>query len=137
MPHSSDGNVDEQSNKEEGQQPNRRNRNRRPALPNQFEGKCLKIKNHICSVSPIPNNHELFSATTEAIGEFVATEYEYAGKYRRGLPELNLPALTAPTNPNPLDMVSVELWKLDLKEHRDKLRAEPSQSNGSNQPQSS
>ena len=122
MPDSSDGNIDDQSNKEEGQQLNRRNRNRRPALQNRFEGKCLKIKNHIYDVSPIPNNHELFSATTEAIGEFVATEYEYAGEYRRGLPELSLPDLTAPTNPNPLDMVSVELWKLDLKEHRDKSR---------------
>ena len=97
-------------------------KNRQPASPNPFEGKCAKIKSHIYDVSPIPNNHELFSATTEAIDDFVAKEYEYAGKYRRGLPDLNLPTLTAPTNPNPLAMVSVKLGKLDLKDHCNKLR---------------
>ena len=86
MPDSSDGNVDNRSNREEGQQPNQRNRNQRPALPNWFEGKCVKIKSHIYDVSPIRNNHELFSATTEAIGDIVATEYKYAGEYCRGLP---------------------------------------------------
>ena len=64
----------------------------------------------------------MFSATSEAIVEFLAIEYKYAGKFCRGLPNLNLPALTAPTNLNPLDMVSVELWKLDLKEHCNKSR---------------
>ena len=97
MPDIFDGNADNQSNCNnrgpnhgDRQQPNRLNRNRQPATSNLtwFKGKCVKIKNHIYDVSPLPNNYELFLTTTEAIGEFVATEYEYAGKYCQGLPNL-------------------------------------------------
>ena len=72
-------------------------------------------------VTHVPNNYKLFNTTTEAIGEYVATEYEYAGEYRRGLPDLDLPVLTPPANPDPTVLVEIEMWKLDIKEHRDKL----------------
>jgi hypothetical protein len=132
MPSESDGNATPDPGAEARdsgqQQPNRRNRNRRPVTQTnntstrRFEGKCEALKNYVYDVSTVPNNYELFNTTTEAIGEYVATEYEYAGEYRRGLPDLNLTTLIAPANPNPLDMVSIEIWKLDVKDHRDKLR---------------
>jgi hypothetical protein len=56
------------------------------------------------------------------LGEYVETEYDYAGDYRRGLPDLIMPTINAPGNPDPANMVSVELWKMDIKEHREKLR---------------
>ena len=70
----------------------------------------------------MPDSYELFNTTTEAIGEYVATEYDYAGDYRRGLPDLVMPVIAAPNNPDPADVVAVELWKMDLKEHRERLR---------------
>jgi hypothetical protein len=108
MPDHSDGNAtpepggDARDNRgsqgNDGQQSSRRNRNRRPSAPviRKFEGKCEALKGHVYDVSHVPNNYELFNATTEAIGEYVATEYEYAGEYRRGLPDLNLPTLVPP-----------------------------------------
>ena len=61
----------------------RRNRNNNRRAPIQqssrFEGKCAALKKHIYDVSQISNNYELFNTTTEAIGEYVATEYDYAG----------------------------------------------------------
>ena len=73
-------------------------------------------------VSNVTHNYELFNATTEAIGEYVATEYDFAGEYRRGLPDLNLPPITPPKDPDRDDVVAIEIWKMDLKEYREKLR---------------
>ena len=102
---------------------NRRNRNRQTTINSErFEGKCEKIKSHVYDVSHVPDSYELFNSTTEAIGEYVATEYEYAGDYRRGLPDLAMPTIVAPHNPDPADVVAVELWKMDLKEHREQTR---------------
>ena len=67
------------------------------------------------------NNAEMFTRTTKAIGEHIATEYNGGGEFRNGLPTMTLPTLVAPALPaDSASAVQVKLWELDIKEHRKK-----------------
>jgi len=59
-----------------------RNDNRRIAQRNRrFEGSVEALKHSVYDISPISDNFELFNTTTEAIGEYVAREFQDAGEY--------------------------------------------------------
>ena len=50
--------------------------------------------------SRLPNNsQDLFTTTTERIGEYVAKTYEHAGEFRTGLMNLSSPILEKPHDP--------------------------------------
>ena len=54
---------------------------------------------------------------TKAISEYVAHEYTGTGEFHAGLSDLRLPMLTAPPPPDPTDLLQMELWKLEVKDH--------------------
>ena len=50
--------------------------------------------------SGLPNSsQDLFTTTTERIGEYVAKTYEHVGEFRTGLMNLSFPALEKPRDP--------------------------------------
>ena len=49
------------------------------------------------------------------ITKYISREYDQAWEFWLGLVELNLPPLAAPVPLAPLDLIAVEMWKLDLK----------------------
>ena len=50
--------------------------------------------------SGLPNSsQDLFTTTTEQIGEYVAKTYEHAGEFRTGLMNLSFPILEKPRDP--------------------------------------
>jgi hypothetical protein len=53
----------------------------------------------------------------------VGTNFDDAGEFRTGMVELKLPSLTPPSPPDTSDPLSVEVWKMELREHREKTRA--------------
>lgn len=99
-----------------------RSRNRRPNVGGRrFQGTCEALRNAVYDIYHVVDNYELFNTTTEAIGEYVAREYEHAGEYRRGLPDLNLATLEAPPPPDDTsNTVDMEMWKIKLKKYSDR-----------------
>mmetsp|Transcript_21756 Transcript_21756/g.26243 ORF Transcript_21756/g.26243 Transcript_21756/m.26243 type:complete len:95 (-) Transcript_21756:897-1181(-) len=62
----------------------RRNRNNRPSRhvnprASRFQGKCEQLKGVVYDVTNIGTNTDLFTTTTKAIAEYIATEYDDAG----------------------------------------------------------
>eukprot|EP00521_Asterionellopsis_glacialis_P009862 CAMPEP_0195281132 /NCGR_PEP_ID=MMETSP0707-20130614/574_1 /TAXON_ID=33640 /ORGANISM="Asterionellopsis glacialis, Strain CCMP134" /LENGTH=311 /DNA_ID=CAMNT_0040339981 /DNA_START=103 /DNA_END=1035 /DNA_ORIENTATION=- len=104
---------------------NNRRRNRHPRntnRSNRYEGKCEPIKRSVYDVTAGTNSTDLFANTTKAIAEYIATEYDDAGEYRNGLVELNLPTLTKPEDVDVSDTLNFEIWKLDMRDFRDKSK---------------
>lgn len=81
--------------------------NRSPHLNKKFEGKCEALKGHVYDISTVEDGYNLFNRTTKAIGEYVVMEYKYAGKYRRGLTDMELPELEAPALLNPTNVIEM------------------------------
>ena len=90
--------------------------------PTRFEGLCTDLKKHVYDVSQVTNKYDLFSITTQAIGEYVATHYDCAADFRIRMVNLNIPELIEPALPDAGKAVEVEILKLDLREYRDKQR---------------
>ena len=51
----------------------------------------------------------------------MASEYTGTPEFHTGLVALTLPKLTAHPPPDPVNVVLMELWKMDLKEYQKKL----------------
>mmetsp|Transcript_24339 Transcript_24339/g.36098 ORF Transcript_24339/g.36098 Transcript_24339/m.36098 type:complete len:214 (+) Transcript_24339:1120-1761(+) len=121
-----DGNSNNNGNSGDNSRTRRRrggrNGRQRTARNNRFEGKCEDLKKHVYDVAPVQNSYDLFGTTTKAIGKHVATKYEDAADFRTGLVELRLPVLVQPANPPLDDPIALELWKIDIREFRDKQR---------------
>mmetsp|Transcript_4831 Transcript_4831/g.7343 ORF Transcript_4831/g.7343 Transcript_4831/m.7343 type:complete len:209 (-) Transcript_4831:157-783(-) len=104
----------------------RRNRNsrlsRHPTRSVRYEGKCEQLRRNVYDITTIGTNTDLFSTTTKAIAEYIATEYDDAGKYRTGLMEMSLPELQAPKNVDSQDLMKFEVWKLDMRDFRDRQK---------------
>ena len=65
--------------------------------------------------------NKLFMKITKAISKYIACKYTGASEFCTGLVDLTLPMLMAPPPPDLVNMVLMELWKMDLKEHQKKL----------------
>ena len=101
----------------------RRNRRRQQGGPTttRFQGACEDLKEHVFDSSSSKPSAELFTKTVKAIAEFVAREYSGAGEFLPGLVDLALPTLDPPADPDVNNPLELEMWKLDLKDHRKKV----------------
>ena len=97
-------------------------RNGRSNPNGRYKGKCEEIADHVYDVGAAGESKELFTATTREIAEYVARTYENAAEFRIALITTQLPTIVPPED---LDanagLGAVEMYKLDLREYRDKL----------------
>ena len=97
-------------------------RNSRNNQDGKYRGKCEEIADHVYDVGAAGESKELFTATTREIAEYVARTYENAAEFRIALISTELPTIVPPED---LDanagLGAVEMYKLDLREYRDKL----------------
>ena len=88
-----------------------------------YKGKCDDIADHVYDVGYAGEGKELFASTTREIAEYIARTYENAGEFRIALVKGKLEDIKPPSS---LDadsgMAAIEMYKLDLKEYREKLR---------------
>lgn len=88
-----------------------------------FKGKYEDFSDYVYDVGLPNGNQDLFTTTTREIAEYVAQEYESAGEFRLGLITQEMEHVTLPDPPGAnATLAQLELYKLELKEARDKLR---------------
>ena len=56
------------------------------------------------------------------IAEYVSREYDQVWEFQLGLVDLNLPPLVAAPPNTPFDLITMEMWKLDLKVYRKQVK---------------
>ena len=86
---------------------------------NKFIGKFLALDGYVYDAGLPNSNQDLFAMTMDEIAEYISREYNQAWEFTLGLVELNLLGLVAPVPPASLDLVTVEIWKLDVKEYHE------------------
>ena len=87
-----------------------------------FQGACEDLKEHVFDTSSSHASIQWFTKTTKAIAEYVFREY--TGQWCTGLPDMALLTLTAPIVPDPVNVILIKLWKLDVKEYRKELEVD-------------
>ena len=74
-------------------------RGRNQTLHNRFRSLVEGLEDAVYD-SGLPNSsQDLFTTTTERLGEYVAKTYDHAGEFRTGLMNLSFPSLKKPANP--------------------------------------
>ena len=64
-----------------------------------------------------------FLKTTKEIKTYIGRTYtKYTADFVRAIETLTLPEPEQPENPDPANQIAVELWKLELKDYRDKAQ---------------
>mmetsp|Transcript_17734 Transcript_17734/g.25596 ORF Transcript_17734/g.25596 Transcript_17734/m.25596 type:complete len:88 (-) Transcript_17734:750-1013(-) len=66
----------------------------------------------------------MYIATIKEITEYIARTHKGGGEFVRALqPDvLEFEELTSPPPPTTTNVVEIEIWKMDLKEYREKLK---------------
>jgi len=104
-----------------------RGRRNRGARNNQtkFRGKVEELNEYVYDISGIRDGADEFHRTTREIGEYIARTYKNGGEFRRAFDPtvLAFDALTPPPDPTDrTDLMQVEIWKLGIREHREKMK---------------
>jgi hypothetical protein len=61
--------------------------------------------------------------TTKEIKNFVGRTYtKFTGDLIQAVEDLSLDDPQAPTDPDPMNPLAVEIWKMELKEHQEKVQ---------------
>jgi hypothetical protein len=106
-----------------GQSGRGRRRDNRPRQQQpRFEGREPTLKGHVYDFTgkQMPDQ---YIKTTKEIKNFVGRTYtKFTGDLVQAVEDLSLDNPQAPTDPDPTNPLAVEIWKMELKEHREKVQ---------------
>jgi hypothetical protein len=103
-----------------GRQQNRIN-NHRQYQP-RFEGREPALAGHIYDFTG-ERMPDQFLKTTKEIKNYVGWTYtKFTADFVQSVEDLALADPVAPANPDPANQLAVEIWKMELKEHREKIQ---------------
>ena len=87
-----------------------------------FEGREPSLKGHVYDFTG-DRTPDQYIRTTKEIVTYVGRTYtKYTSDFTQAMNTLTLHDPVAPANPAQGDVVAFELWKLDIKDHRDKVK---------------
>jgi len=107
-----------------GRRSNQGGRGGQRRVPQQprFEGREPSLKGFIYD-STGERNPDQFIKTTKEIINYVGRTYtKYTSEFTQAVKDLELADPTQPEDPDPAQVLQLEVWKLDIKEHRIKVQ---------------